>query len=241
VDADRVFFKINSLFCFYVGVNLLGKAVSQWRSGWMQDLAQQDMDKYLDLVLRHFAQQSFYFAVFAGYIPALMLISLMVSFYLYLHERSRSVSLIAFVFGTALGAMWISRRLFGTAISAMAAKYMNATSVAAKQDLFSQVKSLYYYESLGNLVSGHTSLIAYALFGFLFLKGKGLEFSVGALFLSSSVALIVYQFMTPSSWLIEAAGVMILPALAFLLSSILLWKYKPSVEVWVEQPKPTAA
>jgi dipeptide/tripeptide permease len=174
VDTDRAFFKVNSLFCFYIGVNLLSKAVGQYRSSVVRDLAHQDLDKYLDLVLRHFAQQSFYFAVFAGYIPALMLISLMVSLYLYLHERSKSISLIAFVFGTALGAVWLSQRLFGTAMTVMASKYMTATSVAARQDLFTQVKSLYYFDSLSHLLSGQTSLIAYALFGLLFLRGKGL-------------------------------------------------------------------
>lgn len=234
MDADRAFFKVNAVFCFYVGVNLLSKVVGQYRSGIVRDLAQQDPDKYLDLVLKHFAQQSFYFAVFAGYIPALMLISLMVSLYLYLHERSKSISLIAFVFGTALGAVWLSQRLFGTAATVVASKYMTATSVAVRQDLFSQVKSLYYYDTLSSLLGGQTSLIAYALFGLLFLRGKGLEYVVGALFLSSSLALVVYQFISPSSWIVEAAGVLILPALAFLFCGILLWKYKPSVEVWAE-------
>ncbi|MBI3950143.1 MAG: hypothetical protein HY314_06785 [Acidobacteria bacterium] len=239
VDADRVFFKINSVFCLFVGLNLVGKAVGQWRSGLTADVAYQDLDKYMDLILRHFAQQSFYFAVFAGYIPAMMLISLVVSFYLYLHERSRSVSLIAFVFGTAMGAVWISRRLFGMAMTVVALKYMNATSAAAKQDLFAQVKSLYYYDSLGNVLSGQTSLIAYALFGFLFLRGKGLEYAVGALFLGSSVTLLVFQIITPSSWFVEAAGVLVLPAIAFILSSVLLWQYKPSVEVWAQEvPRP---
>lgn len=238
MDVDRIFFKINSVFCFFVGLDLLGKAVSQWRTGWMQDVASQDLDRYLDLVLRHFAQESFYFAVFAGYLPALMLISMMVSFYLYLHERSRSVSLIAFIFGTALGALWISRRLFGTAMSVMAAKYFSATTIAARQDLFSQVKSLYYYDSLGHLLSGQTSLVAYGLFGFLFLRGKGLEFVVGILFLLSSLTLIVYQVLKPSSWLVEAAGILILPALAFIFSTVLLWKYRPSVEVWAEVTPP---
>lgn len=238
MDADRVFFKMNAIFCFYVGLNLLAKAVSQWRSGWMQDLANQDLDKYLELLLRHFAQQSFYFAVFAGYIPALMLISLMVSFYLYLHERSRSISLLAFIFGTAVGTLWISRRLFGSAMSVMAAKYMNATSVAARQDLLTQAKSLYYYDSLSHLLSGQTSLVAYAMFGLLFLRGKGLEYAVGVLFLGSSVTLIISQLVTPMSWRVEAAGVLILPALAFILSSVLLWKYKPSADVWTEGARP---
>lgn len=238
MDVDRAFFKVNSIFCLYIGVNLLNNAVGQYRSGITRGLAYQDPDKYLDLILRYFAEQSFYFAVLAGYIPALMLISLMVSLYLYLHERSRSISLIAFVFGTALGALWLSQRLLGTAMTVMASKYMAVASGAVRQDLFAQVKNLYYFNSLGHLLSGQTSLIAYALFGLLFLRGKGLEYVVGVLFLCSSVALVVYQFITPSAWIIEAAGILILPALAFLFCSLLLWKYKPSVEVWAAQAPP---
>jgi hypothetical protein len=235
VDADRAFFRINAVFCFYVGLNLMGKAFGQWRTGLSANMAYQDLDKYSDLLLRHLAEQSFYFAVFAGYIPAIMLISMMVSFYLYLHERSRSVSLIAFVFGTALGAMWIFERLFGTAMSALASKYVNAPTVAARYDVFSQVKSLYYFGSLGSLLTGHTSLIAYALFGFLFIRGTGLEFAVGSLLMASSVALVVFQFITPSTWLLEAAGILVLPAMAFFLSGVLLWRYRPSLEPWAQQ------
>ncbi|RMG51001.1 MAG: hypothetical protein D6723_11370 [Acidobacteria bacterium] len=237
MDADRLFFRVNALMSSYVGFTLLARAIDRWRGGFVFQQAAQDLDKYFDLVLRYFAEQSFYFAVFAGYIPALMLISLVVSFYLYLHERSRSISLIAFVFGTALGALWITRRLFGTAMTALAARYIEADTIVARQHLFDQVKGLYYYDSLGNLLSGQTSLIAYSLFGLLFLRGKGLEFIVGVLFLGSSLAIVIAEIVVPGSWRLETAGIMLLPAVAFILSSILLWNFKPSVEVWAQAPR----
>lgn len=234
MDTDRAFFKLNSIFCFYVGLSFLTKAISSLSSQWNSGTTDGGLDQYVDLLLRHLASESFYFAVFAGYIPALMLVSMMIAFYVYLHQRSRWVALGAFLFGTMLSALWIFRRMFGTMMNAMAAQYIDTGTVGVRQDLFAQAKHLYYYDSIGRMLSGQTSLLAYALFGFLFLKGKGLEFFIGVLFLSSSVVLLIHQFTTPLSLVSEEVDSLILPALAFIFSGVLLWKYKTDAETWRE-------
>jgi hypothetical protein len=215
-----------------VGLNYLTNAINSLTYRELEGESR-SLDYYLDLVLRHFANESFLFAVLAGYIPALMLISLMVAFYLYLQQRSRAIALGALMVGIILGALWIARRMFGTVMSAMASQYSEAPP-GVKQDVFAQAKQLYYYESLGRLLSGGTSLVAYALFGYLFLKGRGLEFFTGVFFLASALVLLIHQFTVSMYVPFERADVLIFPALAFLLAGVLLWKYKTEAETWQE-------
>jgi hypothetical protein len=219
-----------------VGLNFLTKAVNSLINP-LEPEVNRSLDYYMDLVLRHFANESFMFAVFAGYIPGLMLISLMVAFYLYLQQRSRSIALGALVFGTLLGALWIARRMFGSVMSAMAAQYTESAPPTIKQGVLTQAKPLYYYDSLGRMLSERTSLLAYAMFGFLFMKGKGLEFFTGIFFLGSSVILLINQFTTSLYFPFEKVDVLILPAIAYLLCGVLLWKYKTEAENWPGEPK----
>jgi hypothetical protein len=234
VDADRIFLRINSVFCFLLGLSLLSRAVGIYRSLSGPTAEFKDIDTYLDLLLRYFAQQSFHFAVFATYIPSIIFLSLIICFSLFLHERNRWLAIFAFLSGGSVGVLWLYRQLTGKVLHTTSARFHSSTSTTIHRELFAQFENLYYYDSMWYLILTHASLVAYLLFGLLFLMGKGLEFFVGSLFIASSILLIIAQYFVPSSHTIEAVGVFIVPALAFLFSSLILWRNKPSVGTAVE-------
>lgn len=241
MDADRIFLRINAVFCFLLGLSLLSRAIGIYRSLSGPVTEVKDVDVYLDLLLRYFAQQSFYFAVFATYIPSIIFLSLIICFSLYLHERNRWLAALAFLSGGSVGVLWLYRQLAGKVMPAPGSTFRSSTSAPIHRELFAHFESLYYYDSMWYLILTHASLIAYLLFGLLFLMGKGLEFFLGALFVASSLLLIIAQYFVPSSHTIEAVGVLIVPAFAFLLSSLVLWRNRPTTGAAVEPVLPSHA
>ena len=115
MDTERLFLRLNGVFCFGVALNFLWNAgfFLKTRLGSDPELIN-DFDRYLEKFLRDLAGGSPYLLSLATYLPALMMFSLMLGFYMYLHERDRWLSMLALVFGLLLGGIFVAKQVTGS-------------------------------------------------------------------------------------------------------------------------------
>ncbi len=224
MDAERLFFRVNGLFCFVVAFDFFWNAGFLLRSsGGVDPQAAGNLDQFLQSYLRDLAGGAPYLLSLVHYLPAMMMISLMLAFYMYLHRRSRSLSLLALIFGLVLSGMLIVRQFSAGQLAQVAVKFIGEPDPTSRVAVFKEASTLYgLYLAHGMLVN-RASIVAYAFIGWLFRKSYNFyEVIVGTAFIASSVVLFLHEI---SRRLLGSAGdsaTFAIPAIAFTLAGIVL-------------------
>lgn len=224
MDAERLFFRINGLFCFAVAVDFLWNAGLLLRSSARIDpKAAGNLDQFLQSYLRDLAGGAPYLLSLVHYLPAMMMISLMLAFYLYLHRRSRPLSLLALIFGLVLSGMLIVRQFSAGQLAQLAVKFIGEPDATSRVAVFKEASTLYGLYLAHGLLVNRASIVAYAFIGWLFRKSYSFyEVIVGTAFLASSGVLFFHEI---SRRLLGSAGdsaTFAIPALAFALAGVVL-------------------
>jgi hypothetical protein len=228
MDVERLFLKINGVLCFGVSINFFWNAGFILITRWEEDpeLAH-NMDLYLEKFLRDLAGGSPFLLSLANYLPVLMMFSLMLGFFFYLNPRSLVVSSLALICGMLLVGVLVARQFSGSQLTHAAMRYVQAADYSTKMDVLKEARSLYGLYLFQELIVNRTSIIAYALFGFLFRRGESLfEELVGYSFILSALVLVVHLFTINLGWRLSAPVTFTIPAISFALAGIVLLKAK---------------
>ena len=160
-----------------------------------------------------------------SYLPVLLMISLMFAFYLYLHRRARYLSLLALLSGILLSGILLVRQMSGHHLTSVALRFVATTEYTARLELVQEARRLLDLHLWHGLLVNRASIVAYALYGFLFQKSwRLLEVLVGYLFLLSAVLLILAQVMASS---LDLSPLVSFPAFAFILAAVVLFRARP--------------
>jgi len=228
MDTEKLFLRLNGVFCFGVALNFLWNAgfFLKTRLGSDPQLIN-DFDRFLEKFLRDLAGGSPYLLSLATYLPALMMFSLMLGFYMYLHQRDRWLSMLALVFGLLLGGIFIGKQVTGSRLTQVAMKYVAEANYTSRLDLLKEARSLYGLQVFQHLLINRASILAYVLIGILFIKSPSLyEVVVGYSFLGSAGILLLYLLTRGLFWQIEDSVAFTVPAVSFILAGIALLKAK---------------
>ncbi len=226
VDTERFFYRLNGLFCVGVAANFL------WSAGLLEERTLKPLsEKELEHVLRYLAGGGPHLLVLVGYLPALLLISVMLAFYLYLHHRARYLSLLALLSGILLSGLFLIRQISGHQLLSLALQYVATTEYTARGELFQEASRALDLHLLHGLLVNRASIVAYALYGFLFQKSRSLlEVIVGYAFLASALLLLLAQVLTLAGSSFDLAKATSVPAFAFILAAIVLFRARGEEE-----------
>jgi hypothetical protein len=226
VDTERLFYRINGLFCLGMAANFF------WSAGWLGGRALESFsEKELEHLLRQLAGGGPHVLVLVSYLPALLMISLMLAFYLYLHRRARYLSLLALLSGVLLSGILLLRQISGHQLVAVALRYVATTEYTARGELFQEARRVLDLHLMHGLLVNRASIVAYALYGFLFQKSRSLlEVLLGYLLLLSALLLLIAQVMAPWGGALDLSKAAGFPAFAFILAAVVLLRARSEEE-----------
>ncbi len=226
MDTERLFYRMNALFCLGVAANFF------WSAGLLSARALERLsEEDLEHLLRRLAGGGPHLLVLVSYLPVLLMISLMFAFYLYLHHRARYLSLLALLSGILLSGILLIRQTSGHQLTSVALRFVATTEYTARLELIQEARRLLDLHLLHGLLVNRASIVAYALYGFLFQKSRHLlEVIVGYLFLLSAVLLILAQVMASADGPIDLSPVTSFPAFAFILAAVVLFRARSDEE-----------
>jgi len=226
VDTERLFYRMNALFCVGVAANFF------WSAGLLGARAvERTSEAELEHLLRQLAGGGPHLLVLVSYLPVLLMISLMFAFYLYLHRRARYLSLLALLSGILLSGLLLVRQMSGHQLTSVALRFVATTEYTARFELAQEARRLLDLHLLHGLLVNRASILAYALYGFLFQKSRHLlEVVVGYLFLLSALLLILAQVMALVGGPLDLSRIASFPAFAFFLAAVVLFRARPDEE-----------
>jgi hypothetical protein len=226
VGSERLFYRVNALFCVGVAVHFL------WSAGLLTahplpHRAEHDVER----LLRQLAGGGPHMLILVSSLPVLLMISLMFAFYLYLHRRARYLSLLALLSGILLSGVLLVRQISEHQLIAVALRFVATTEDAARLELVQRARRLLDLHLMHSLLVNRASIVAYALYGFLFQKSRRLvEVIAGYLFLLSAVLLLLSQVPALVGGLLDLSRALGFPAFAFLLAAVVFFRARPDEE-----------
>ncbi len=224
--TERLFYRMNALFCLGVAANFFWSA-ELWDARALERLSEEDVEH----LLRQLAGGGPHLLALVSYLPVLLMISLMFAFYLYLHRRARYLSLLALLSGTLLSGILLVRQVSGHQLTSVALRFVATTEYTARLELVQEARRLLDLHLLHGLLVNRASIVAYALYGFLFQKSRYLlEVLVGSLFLLSAVLLLLAQVMASAGGPLDRSPIASFPAFAFILAAVVLFRARADEE-----------
>jgi hypothetical protein len=226
VDTERFFYRLNGLFCMGVAANFL------WSAGLLHERTFTPFsEKELEHVLRHLAGGGPHLLLLVGYLPALLVISVMLAFYLYLHHRARYLSLLALLSGILLSGLLLIHQISRDRVLSLALQYVATTEYTARGELLQEARRALDLHLMHGLLVNRASIVAYALYGFLFQKSRRLlEVIVGYAFLASALLLLLAQVLASAGSALDLAKATSVPAFAFIAAAIVLFRARREEE-----------
>lgn len=228
MDTERLFYRGNGLLCLGAAAALL------WSAGLFGQRTLEGpakLDRELEALLRDLAAGGPHFVLLVSYLPVLIVISVMLAFYLYLHRRARYLSLLALLSGILLSGLLLMRQIASYQLTSLALQYVATTQYTARGELFQEARRLLDLYLLHGLLVSRTSIVAYALYGFLFQKSRSLlEVLTGYFFLLSALALLVEHVLTAAGRPPDLPIASGLSALAFVLAAGVLFRARSEQE-----------
>jgi hypothetical protein len=224
VDTERFFYRLNGLFCMGVAANFL------WSAGLLHERTFTPFsEKELENVLRHLAGGGPHLLLLVGYLPALLVISVMLAFYL--HHRARYLSLLALLSGILLSGLLLIHQISRDRVLSLALQYVATTEYTARGELLQEARRALDLHLMHGLLVNRASIVAYALYGFLFQKSRRLlEVIVGYAFLASALLLLLAQVLASAGSALDLAKATSVPAFAFIAAAIVLFRARREEE-----------